>query len=184
MSDDKVNNGYKKTTISTQSTTYTYGLGVVGVVGLGVVGFDQPPCGLGVGFDQPPCGLGAGFDPPSHDDDDDDQVQIVGDEVDSDEGDEVDSDEVDHEPEEDGPHPEDDPPLLPDLPDLPLDDEEPPEWDPGFELGAPHHSILFRLRLLLAPPRSLDEDGSSANNNIRRPPDLPDLPLEEELSTE
>ena len=39
-SDDKVNNGYKKTTISTQSTTYTYGLGVVGlgVVGLGVVG--------------------------------------------------------------------------------------------------------------------------------------------------
>ena len=73
MSHDKVNNGYKKTTISTQSTTYTYGLGVVGlgVVGLGVVGFDQPPCGGGIGFD-----------PPSHDDDD--QVQIVGDEWDPD----------------------------------------------------------------------------------------------------
>ena len=84
MSDDKVNNGYKTTKMSTQSTTYTYGLGVVG---LGVVGFDQPPCGLVVGFD-----------PPSHDDDD--QVQIVGDE----------DDEVDHEREEDGPHPEDDPP--------------------------------------------------------------------------
>ena len=40
VSDDKVNNGYKNTIISTQSTTYTYGLGVVGgaVVGGGVVG--------------------------------------------------------------------------------------------------------------------------------------------------
>lgn len=142
VSDDKVNNGYKKTTISTQSTTYTYGLGVVG--------FDQPPCGLGVGFDQPPwCGLGVGFDPPSHDDDDDDQVPCglgVGfdplshddDDDDDDQvqivGDEVDSDEVDHELEEDGPHPEDDPPWLPDLPDLPPDDEEPPEWDPDLPL--------------------------------------------------
>ena len=48
VSDDKVNNGYKKTIISTQSTTYTYGLGVVGlgVVGLGVVGLGV--VGLGV----------------------------------------------------------------------------------------------------------------------------------------
>ena len=40
VSDDKVNNGYKQTIISTQSTAYTYGLGVVGgaVVGGGVVG--------------------------------------------------------------------------------------------------------------------------------------------------
>jgi hypothetical protein len=84
VSGDKVNNGYKKTTIyMSQSTTYTYGLGVVGlvVVGLGVVGLGVVGLGV-VGFDQPPCGGGVGFDPPSHDDDD--QVQIVGDEWDPD----------------------------------------------------------------------------------------------------
>lgn len=120
-----------------------------GLVGLDVVGLE-----VSLGTSGGVGGLGFGQSPSHDKDDDEDQVQIVGDEWDPD---------LPLLPDEDGHEPPDDEDLSQDEP----------------ELGASHHSILFRLRLFAAPPRSLDEDGSSANNKIRRPPDLPDLPLDE-----